>query len=148
MVELCTLLVLCRVDAISLGSLAGADLVRRVFEDRSWAPVPGTQQVRAGPDERKAGGTDAGGEAVHGTVPRRESVPSAVQRSTKQPAAHRFEPAPDGGRDALLLDRPPLAVRPATARKPSPTGAKLSSKLQASRQTVKPAGRDTGGMRS
>ncbi|KAH9912912.1 uncharacterized protein BXZ73DRAFT_107148 [Epithele typhae] len=40
---LCTLLVLCRVDAISLGSLAEADLVRRVFEDRPWGPVLGTQ---------------------------------------------------------------------------------------------------------
>ncbi|KAH9918548.1 uncharacterized protein BXZ73DRAFT_105183 [Epithele typhae] len=38
----CTLLVLCRVDAVALSSLVEADLVRRVFEDRSWAPVRGT----------------------------------------------------------------------------------------------------------
>ncbi|KAH9912917.1 uncharacterized protein BXZ73DRAFT_82092 [Epithele typhae] len=154
--QLCTLLVLCRVDAISLGSLAGADLVRRVFEDRPWAPVPGTafvlteleyvhrsKSVRVRMSETRV---------VRTREERRHArccaeVRIGLKRSTKQPAAHRFEPAPDGGWDALLLDRAPLAVRPA-ARKPSPTGAKLSSKLQAFRQTVKPAGRDTGRMRS
>ncbi|KAH9936736.1 uncharacterized protein BXZ73DRAFT_76563 [Epithele typhae] len=152
--QLCTLLVLCRVDAISLGSLAEADLIRRVFEDRPWAPVPGTafvlteleyvhrsKSVRVRMSETRVVRMR---EERWCTVLCRGENRSQVQRSTKQPAAHRVEPAQDGRQDALLLNRAPLAVRPA-ARKPSPTGAKLSSKLQAFRQTVKPAGRDTGG---